>query len=57
MGRLLNFGLIRPYKGVEELIDIVEKAPTSDVTLRIVGKPMTDELRQTIEAVHSGARG
>ncbi|BCN45886.1 GDP-mannose:glycolipid 4-beta-D-mannosyltransferase [Prescottella equi] len=51
VGRLLNFGLIRPYKGVEELIDIVEKAPTSDVTLRIVGKPMTDELRQTIEAV------
>jgi len=50
-GRILNFGLIRPYKGVEELIEIVERAPTSDVTLRIVGKPMTGELREAIEGV------
>lgn len=50
-GRVLNFGLIRPYKGVEELIEIIEKAPTSDVTLRIVGRPMTEDLRTKIEAV------
>lgn len=50
-GRLLYFGLIRPYKGVEGLLDCFERGPeaAAPVTLRIVGKPATDALRQRIE--------
>lgn len=37
--RLLYFGLIRPYKGVAELIDVVRTHPDSRVRLRLVGSP------------------
>lgn len=47
-GRILNFGLIRPYKGVERLIDVFRSLPSPDLTLRVVGKP-TAELRTTVE--------
>jgi beta-1,4-mannosyltransferase len=38
-GRLLYFGLIRPYKGVESLIETFSRMPDHNLNLRIVGKP------------------
>ncbi|MGI9822605.1 glycosyl transferase [Agromyces sp. Marseille-Q5079] len=38
-GRLLYFGIIRPYKGVPHLIDCFTALEGDDLSLRIVGKP------------------
>jgi beta-1,4-mannosyltransferase len=38
-GRLLYFGLIRPYKGVDVLIEEFAKLADPDLQLRIVGRP------------------
>ncbi|MFB2586742.1 glycosyltransferase [Herbiconiux liukaitaii] len=46
-GRILYFGLIRPYKGVDRLIEQFTASDRSDLTLRVVGKP-TAELRDVI---------
>ncbi len=50
-GRILYAGLIRPYKGVEQLIAAFTDHDDDELTLRIVGKP-TPELREAI--VHAG---
>jgi len=42
--RLLYFGLIRPYKGVEQLLDLMEEDPGADIELRIVGASTDDAL-------------
>ncbi|HJV27126.1 MAG TPA: GDP-mannose--glycolipid 4-beta-D-mannosyltransferase [Aromatoleum sp.] len=50
-GRLLYFGLIRPYKGVEDLLDsflALAPALAPDAELRIVGRPSTDALREKV---------
>ncbi|WP_051071642.1 GDP-mannose:glycolipid 4-beta-D-mannosyltransferase [Azoarcus sp. KH32C] len=50
-GRLLYFGLIRPYKGVETLLDgfrALDPELVPDAQLRIVGHPSTDALRRGI---------
>ncbi|MFG6446526.1 glycosyltransferase [Microbacterium sp. P07] len=47
-GRLLYAGLIRPYKGVETLLDAFDGINASDASLRVVGKP-TPEFRGLIE--------
>lgn len=39
-GRLLVFGLLRPYKGVEALIETVSRSATEGITLRAVGRPV-----------------
>ncbi len=49
-GRLLHFGLIRPYKGVETLIEVVRATPDPTLQLRICGNPATPEMRATVEA-------
>jgi beta-1,4-mannosyltransferase len=50
-GRLLYFGLIRPYKGVDRLLATVEALlADSAVTLRVVGRPSTPDLRSLVEA-------
>lgn len=54
-GRVLYFGLIRPYKGVEALLDAFRGLPDSalpDVTpmLRIVGNPSTQAMRETVQS-------
>lgn len=52
-GRLVYFGLIRPYKGVEGLLEgfqAVGPWRSAGMTLRIVGHPSTPELRARIEA-------
>jgi beta-1,4-mannosyltransferase len=38
-GRILYFGLIRPYKGVETLLQVFRALPDPHLTLRIVGRP------------------
>lgn len=52
-GRLLYFGLIRPYKGIEALLDgfhAVDVWRSAGMSLRIVGHPSTEQLRERIEA-------
>ncbi|KAF1708705.1 glycosyltransferase [Pseudoxanthomonas sacheonensis] len=48
-GRLLCFGLIRPYKGVETLIGAFRELPGASTTLRIVGRPVSPAMRQVVE--------
>lgn len=47
--RLLYFGRIRPYKGVEALLDAVRQAPRTPFRLRIVGRPTTRAIRSVVE--------
>ncbi len=48
-GRLLCFGLIRPYKGIETLIQAFNELPDASATLRIVGRPVGPAMRQVVE--------
>lgn len=48
-GRLLHFGLLRPYKGVETLIEAVRALDDPALRLRICGKPANDQIRDTVE--------
>ncbi|WP_198415799.1 glycosyl transferase [Cryobacterium glaciale] len=48
-GRILYFGLIRPYKGVETLLRVFRALPGPDLTLRVVGRPSSG-LGETITA-------
>lgn len=47
-GRLLYFGIIRPYKGVENLIDQFAALDSESATLSVVGKPNSPELARSI---------
>lgn len=49
--RLLYFGLIRPYKGIEDLISAFGSLGADDLNLRIVGKPQSDELANEIRSL------
>lgn len=56
-GRLLNIGLVRPYKGVEALLDAFADLPGNSETLRIVGKFQDEELGERIwTACHCDSR-
>jgi len=44
----LYFGLIRPYKGVEELVEAFKSIESQDIELWIVGNPKTDAIRKRI---------
>lgn len=48
-GRLLHFGLIRPYKGLDVLLESFRKLPDPAASLRIVGRPTTPQLRELVE--------
>lgn len=48
--RMLYFGLVRAYKGIEELIDLVSAAPDLDVELRIAGWVVDAELGERVAA-------
>jgi len=47
-GRILYFGLIRPYKGVETLLAAFRSLPDRDLELRVVGRP-SGGLREVVE--------
>ena len=48
-GRLLYFGIIREYKGVERLLEVFRALPDPGLTLRLVGKPSTPAWRRVVE--------
>lgn len=48
-GRLLFFGLVRPYKGVEWLLTVFRALPDPQLRLRVVGRPTTPHLRSAVE--------
>jgi beta-1,4-mannosyltransferase len=45
----LSLGMIRPYKGVNELIDIFRQLNRDDVELVIVGKPFSQEIEAEVK--------
>jgi beta-1,4-mannosyltransferase len=47
-GRLLCFGLLRPYKGVESLLAAFAELDDPSVSLRIVGSATTADLRDAV---------
>lgn len=49
-GRLLFFGMIRPYKQVPALVSAFSRVPDPDLTLRVVGEPNTPGLAAQIVA-------
>jgi beta-1,4-mannosyltransferase len=56
-GRLLWFGLLRPYKGVEALLAAFAQLEDADVTLRVVGAPAAAApARAVLEAAGWDAR-
>jgi glycosyltransferase involved in cell wall biosynthesis len=50
-GRLGYFGLIRRYKGVEQLLEVFARVTGDDLRLTVAGKPSTEELAETIRAL------
>jgi beta-1,4-mannosyltransferase len=48
-GRILYFGLIRPYKGVDSLLAAFAATDDPQTRLRIVGKPVNTELTELVE--------
>jgi beta-1,4-mannosyltransferase len=56
-GRILYFGLIRPYKGVDTLLGGFGWTTDPGLTLRIVGKPVNAELTALVtDAVRADSR-
>ena len=58
-GRLLYFGLIRPYKGVDTLVHAFRQLDTAALddplpTLRIVGAPQTRDLAKRLQRTSAG---
>lgn len=51
---LLFLGLIRPYKGVPELIYSFKQLQQDDVHLVIVGKPLTNEIAEQVKQMTDG---
>ncbi|WP_337055143.1 glycosyltransferase [Pseudoxanthomonas sp. USHLN014] len=49
-GRLLHFGLIRPYKGVEGLLTSMAGLTEPGCSLRVVGNPASPQMRTLVEA-------
>jgi len=49
-GLALFFGIMRPYKGIEELLDAFEEIRGADAHLRLVGQPRDPALRRAIDA-------
>jgi glycosyltransferase involved in cell wall biosynthesis len=47
-GRLGYFGLIRRYKGVEQLLEVFARTPGDELSLVVAGKPSTEELAATV---------
>lgn len=52
--RVLYFGLIKPYKGVELLLETVADSPEADLDVRLVGSPadpaLADQVRAAVAA-------
>lgn len=55
-GRLIHFGLIRRYKGVESLLRAFSSLPDQDLSLRVAGKPVDAASADAIAAAVSSDR-
>jgi beta-1,4-mannosyltransferase len=53
-GRLLLFGLLRQYKGIEPLIDAISASASANVHLRIAGRPVPESYGAAIESQTEG---
>ncbi len=53
-GRLAYFGLIRRYKGVEDLIALFHALAEPELSLVVAGKPSTDELAAVLTEAAAG---
>lgn len=55
-GRVLFFGHIRKYKGIDQLLDVMNECPDAGLTLRLVGRPQDPEVAAQVEtaAAHDG---
>ncbi|MGY0389311.1 glycosyltransferase [Nocardioides sp. WG-D5] len=51
--RALYFGLIKPYKGVEQLLEAVADSPEADLDVRLVGSPADPTLADRVRAAVS----
>ncbi|MGO2748731.1 MAG: hypothetical protein ACTIA6_01615 [Pseudoclavibacter sp.] len=49
-GRLLYFGIIRPYKNVPALLGVFQGMPDPALTMSIVGKPLSAGLDEEVRA-------
>ncbi|QTE28901.1 glycosyltransferase [Pengzhenrongella sicca] len=49
-GRLLYVGLIRPYKGVDRLLECLAEVADPDLTLRVVGRPLSPYWSELVTA-------
>lgn len=49
-GRVLTFGLLRPYKGTDGLLAAFAAVPGDGVALRVVGRPTTGPMRELVQA-------
>ncbi|MFC7404632.1 glycosyl transferase [Georgenia alba] len=49
-GRLLQFGRIRPYKGIDRLLEVFRAIPDGEVSLRVVGKPLDQGIADTVRS-------
>ncbi len=52
-GRLANVGLIRPYKGVEELLVAFASTPGDDRSLVVAGSPTSESIAQRVRELAS----
>lgn len=52
--QILLFGFLRPYKGIERLIESFIEVPKLDSVLRIVGKPLSKEFQTKLIALAEG---
>lgn len=52
-GRAAFVGLIRPYKGVESLVEVFRSVP-GEVSLAVAGKPASPELASRLQELASG---
>lgn len=50
-GRVGYFGLIRRYKGVEELLEVFAGLPGAGLRLTVGGRPSTEELAESVRAL------
>lgn len=50
-GRILFFGLVRPYKGIEELIEAFRGVRDAGASLHLVGRPQTPGLATELQSL------
>lgn len=55
-GRLLLFGLLRPYKGIERLLEAFADVSDAGLTLRIVGRPADTSIGAAARAAAAADR-